>query len=140
MPSRSEPEALPDPLPIRPRGALAACVRVPGSKSLTNRALVAAALASGESRLEGGLRSDDTQVMLESLRALGCRIEIGTDAWRIVGRAGRLASPTAPLFAGNSGTTARFLTAAATLADGPVVIDGSARMRSGRRKDFEKQL
>jgi 3-phosphoshikimate 1-carboxyvinyltransferase len=121
--------ALPDPLPIRPRGALAAVVRVPGSKSLTNRALVAAALASGESHLEGGLRSDDTTVMIEALRALGCAIELGAEAWRVRGLAGKLASPAAPLFAGNSGTTARFLTAAATLADGPVVIDGTARMR-----------
>ena len=51
-------------------------MRVPGSKSLTNRALVAAALASGESRLAGGLRSDDTTVMIAALRALGCRIEL----------------------------------------------------------------
>ena len=115
-------------------------MRVPGSKSLTNRALVAAALASGESRLEGGLRSDDTAVMLEALRALGCRIELGDDAWRIAGRSGRLASPAAPLFAGNSGTTARFLTAAATLADGPVVIDGSARMRERPIQDLVDAL
>jgi 3-phosphoshikimate 1-carboxyvinyltransferase len=137
-PSRSD--ALPDPLPIRPRGALAASVRVPGSKSLTNRALVAAALASGESQLEGGLVSDDTQVMQGALRALGCRIEVGTDAWRVAGRAGRLASPAAPLFAGNSGTTARFLTAAATLADGPVVIDGSPRMRERPIQDLVDAL
>jgi 3-phosphoshikimate 1-carboxyvinyltransferase len=138
--SPSRPEALPDPLPIRPRGTLAASVRVPGSKSLTNRALVAAALARGASRLEGGLRSDDTQVMLDALRALGCRIETESDAWRVVGRDGRLASPAAPLFAGNSGTTARFLTAAATLADGPVVIDGSARMRERPIQDLVDAL
>jgi 3-phosphoshikimate 1-carboxyvinyltransferase len=138
--SCSRPEALPDPLPIRPRGALAASVRVPGSKSLTNRALVAAALASGETRLEGGLRSDDTAVMLDALRGLGCRIELGGDAWRVVGRDGSLASPEAPLFAGNSGTTARFLTAAATLAAGPVVIDGSARMRERPIQDLVDAL
>ncbi len=138
--SRSGAEALRDPLPIRPRGALAASVRVPGSKSITNRALVAAALASGESLLEGGLRSDDTQVMLDALRALGCRIDDAPDAWRVVGRAGSLASPEAPLFAGNSGTTARFLTAAATLADGPVVIDGTARMRERPIQDLVDAL
>jgi len=132
--------ALPDPLPIRPRGALAATVRVPGSKSLTNRALVAAALASGESRLEGGLRSDDTTVMIEALRALGCRIDRGGDAWRVLGLAGKLASPKAPLDAGNSGTTARFLTATATLADGPVVIDGSPRMRERPIQDLVDAL
>ncbi len=140
MASCTRPEALPDPLPIRPRGALTASVSVPGSKSLTNRALVAAALASGESSLEGGLRSDDTQVMLEALRALGCRIEAETERWRVVGRSGRLTSPGTPLFAGNSGTTARFLTAAATLADGPVVIDGSARMRERPIQDLVDAL
>jgi 3-phosphoshikimate 1-carboxyvinyltransferase len=115
-------------------------VRVPGSKSLTNRALVAAALASGESRLEGGLRSDDTEVMIEALRALGCAIELGAAAWRVRGLGGKLAAPKAPLFAGNSGTTARFLTAAATLADGPVVIDGSARMRERPIQDLVDAL
>ncbi len=132
--------ALPDPLPIRPRGALAATVRVPGSKSLTNRALVAAALASGQSRLEGGLRSDDTTAMIEALRALGCGIDLGEDAWRVQGLAGKLASPKAPLDAGNSGTTARFLTAVATLADGPVVIDGSPRMRERPIQDLVDAL
>jgi 3-phosphoshikimate 1-carboxyvinyltransferase len=127
--ARRNASALPDPLPIAPRGALDASVRVPGSKSLTNRALVAAALAEGESLLEGGLRSDDTAVMLDSLRALGCPIEAGGERWRVAGCAGKLASPAGPLFTGNSGTTARFLTAAATLAAGPVVIDGSPRMR-----------
>ena len=129
-----------DPLPIAPRGALEASVRVPGSKSLTNRALVAAALAEGESVLEGGLRSDDTAVMQASLRALGCRIELAPEAWRVAGCAGRLASPSAPLFTGNSGTTARFLTAAATLASGPVVIDGSPRMRERPIADLVEAL
>ena len=127
--TRPNASALPDPLPIRPRGPLRATLRVPGSKSLTNRALVAAALASGETTLEGGLESDDTRVMILALRALGCGIDLRADAWGVCGLAGKLASPAAPLDTGNSGTTARFLTAAACLADGPVVIDGSPRMR-----------
>ena len=134
------PSALPDPLPIAPRGPLGATVRVPGSKSLTNRALVAAALAHGGSALRGGLHSDDTAVMLASLRALGCAIECGDALWRVPGCGGRLASPAAPLFAGNSGTTARFLTAAATLAGGPVVIDGSPRMRERPIADLAEAL
>jgi len=120
---------LPDPLPIRTRGPLEARIRVPGSRSITNRALVAAALASGESRLEGAVRSDDTDVMREGLRALGARIAVASDAWTVVGVGGRFGAPTAALYAGASGTTARFLTAAATLAAGPVVVDGTARMR-----------
>src|SRR5215468_10299084 len=101
---------LPDPLRVEPRGPLDASVRVPGSKSVTNRALVAAALAEGTSELSGALASDDTEVMVASLTALGCRLDVGSDPWRVVGRAGRLGAPAAPLFAGNSGTTARFLT------------------------------
>jgi 3-phosphoshikimate 1-carboxyvinyltransferase len=65
---------------------------------------------------------------------------VETDRWRVVGRNGSLAAPDAPLFAGNSGTTARFLTAAATLADGPVVIDGSARMRERPIQDLVDAL
>jgi 3-phosphoshikimate 1-carboxyvinyltransferase len=132
--------ALPDELPIAPRGALAATVRVPGSKSLTNRALVAATLAEGESLLSGGLRSDDTAVMIEGLRALGGRIDLAQEPWRVRGLAGKLACPEAPLFAGDSGTTARFLTAAATLASGPVVIDGSPRMRERPIRDLVDAL
>ena len=138
--TRPTASALPDPLPIRPRGPLRAAVRVPGSKRLTNRALVAAALASGESALEGALESDDTRVMIEALRALGCRIDAGGDAWRVAGLAGKLARPAATLDTGNSGTTARFLTAAACLADGPVVIDGSARMRERPIQDLVDAL
>ncbi|HKA16639.1 MAG TPA: 3-phosphoshikimate 1-carboxyvinyltransferase [Myxococcota bacterium] len=131
---------LPDPLRVEPRGPLDASVRVPGSKSVTNRALVAAALAEGTSELSGALASDDTEVMVASLTALGCRLDVGSDPWRVVGRAGRLGAPAAPLFAGNSGTTARFLTAAACLADGPVVIDGTARMRERPIDDLTRAL
>ena len=121
--------ALPDPLPIATRGPLAARVRVPGSKSITNRALLVAALARGTSRLSGALESDDTRVMRVALAALGCKLEVDGDALRVHGRDGRFTAPAAALDVANSGTTARFLTAAAALADGPVVIDGSPRMR-----------
>jgi len=121
--------ALPDPLPIATRGPLAARVRVPGSKSITNRALLVAALARGTSRLSGALESDDTRVMRVALSALGCEVEADGDALRVHGRDGRLSAPDAALDVANSGTTARFLTAAAALADGPVVVDGSPRMR-----------
>jgi 3-phosphoshikimate 1-carboxyvinyltransferase len=90
---------------------------------------VAAALASGESRLEGAAGSDDTDAMREGLRALGAGIAVASEAWKVVGVGGRFEAPTAALYAGASGTTARFLTAAATLAAGPVVVDGTARMR-----------
>ena len=121
--------SLPAALPIEPRGPLDARVRVPGSKSLTNRALLVAALASGESRLAGALESEDTDVMRAALAALGVEVDADSEPWRVRGSGGRLRAPHAPLFVQNSGTSARFLTAAATLADGPVEIDGNARMR-----------
>ncbi|MEM7408848.1 MAG: 3-phosphoshikimate 1-carboxyvinyltransferase [Myxococcota bacterium] len=131
---------LPDELTIAPRGRLDARVRVPGSKSVTNRALLVAALARGESRLRGGLHSDDTVAMQRGLAALGCRVDAGEDPWIVPGVDGRFAAPQTPLDTQNSGTTARFLTAAATLAAGPVVIDGNARMRERPIDDLTRAL
>lgn len=131
---------LPAELAIRPRGPLDATVRVPGSKSITNRAAVCAALAAGESTLAGALTSDDTDAMRVALGALGVPITVAGDAWHVSGRGGRLAAPAAPLDARASGTTARFLTAAATLAEGPVVIDGAPRMRERPIDDLAAAL
>jgi len=121
--------AHPEKQSIETRGPLAARVRVPGSKSITNRALPIAALADGTSVLSGALESDDTRVMREALGALGCEIGCDGDTWTVRGTGGVLRSPSEPLWVENSGTTARFLTAAAALADRSVVIDGNARMR-----------
>jgi len=131
---------LPDKLAVAPRGSLDASVRVPGSKSITNRALLIAALAKGESELRGALASDDTRVMREALAALGCDVALGAESWRVRGTGGALSAPSSPLLVGNSGTTARFLTAAAALADGPVVIDGSPRMRERPIDDLTRSL
>ncbi len=127
-------------LEIRVRGALDAVVRPPGSKSLTNRALPVAALAEGSSTLRGGLVSDDTEVMLACLEALGCPVAREGPVWQVPGLGGRLQAPSEPLYTGNSGTTARFLAAACTLADGPVVIDGNARMRERPIDDLARAL
>jgi 3-phosphoshikimate 1-carboxyvinyltransferase len=123
---------LPDPYPIRPRGPLDARVRPPGSRSLTNRALLTAALARGESVLSGATESDDALAMREGLRALGVPIRVDGETWSVSGCAGRLpARGRVNVDVRASGTTARFLTAAATLtpAGVEVVLDGSARMR-----------
>jgi 3-phosphoshikimate 1-carboxyvinyltransferase len=114
---------------IRPRGPLDATVRVPGSRSLTNRALLAAALARGESRIQGALESDDTEAMRGCLEALGVPVDCAGPVWRVAGTGGRLRAPGRALDVRMSGTTARFITAAATLADGPSRIDGDPRMR-----------
>ncbi len=126
------PDPLPDPHPVRPRGPLDARVRPPGSRSLTNRALLAAALARGESVLVGATESDDAQAMREGLRSLGVPIAVTDAAWLVAGCAGRLpAQGRVNVNVRASGTTARFLTAAATLTgdNTEVVLDGTARMR-----------
>jgi 3-phosphoshikimate 1-carboxyvinyltransferase len=133
-------KAFPATLEIRPRGPLDATVALPGSKSITNRALLVAALAEGESELEGGLESDDTEAMRGCLAALGVSVTQDGDRWAVRGTGGRLCAPTAPLDARASGTTARFVAAAATLASGPVVIDGSARMRERPIDDLARAL
>jgi len=125
---------------VAPRGPLAARVRVPGSKSLTNRALPIAALADGRSELSGALESDDTRVMRDCLRALGCEIRCDGDRWQVDGCGGSFRAPAAPLWVENSGTTARFLTAIAALAEGPVVIDGNPRMRERPIDDLTTAL
>ena len=104
-------------------------VTLPGSKSITNRALLLAGLASGRSRLTGALKSDDTARMAEALQAMGVTVEEPDATTFVVVGSGRLKAPGGPLFLGNAGTATRFLTAAAVLADGPVVIDGDAHMR-----------
>jgi 3-phosphoshikimate 1-carboxyvinyltransferase len=131
---------LPPLLPIPTRGAIDARVSVPGSKSITNRALLIAALASGESELSGALESDDTLAMVEGLTALGCEITLGSQHWRVQGRRGKLQRSAAAIHARGSGTTARFLTAAAALANGSVVIDGNARMRQRPIRDLVDAL
>lgn len=109
---------------------VSATVRLPGSKSLTNRALVAAALARpGVSRLHFALDADDTVAMREALRAFGVMIDDNDDPWLVLGTEGRLHSPRRVVDVGASGTTARFIAAVAAFAPGPAIIDGVDRMR-----------
>ncbi|MCX5519972.1 3-phosphoshikimate 1-carboxyvinyltransferase [Kaistia defluvii] len=110
-------------------GPLEGRVTPPGSKSITNRALLLAALAKGTSRLTGALKSLDTKLMAGALRAMGVTVEEPDDTTFIVTSSGRLAPPAEPLFLGNAGTAMRFLSAAVTLVDGTVVVDGDAHMR-----------
>ncbi len=105
-------------------------IRPPGSKSLTNRALVVAALAEGQSRLAGVLDSRDTRVMVESLRRLGIAIQHDTQATTVVveGCHGRPPATTANLYLENSGTSIRFLAAMCCLGRGTYRLDGNERM------------
>ena len=112
-------------------GPIDATVRPPGSKSLTNRALVCAALADGPSVLTGALDSEDTRVMIAALQALGIAVKAadGGQTLRVTGCNGIIPARKADLFVANSGTTMRFLTAMAALGHGEYRLDGVERMR-----------
>src|SRR4051794_23174477 len=120
-------------LPARPVEPLAsppdATVRVPGSKSITNRALVCAALAEGTSVLEGALRADDTEAMIGCLRALGIAIEVDGDQLTVHGEGGVVPATSASLDVRLSGTTARFILPVTARGRGRFDVDAGAPMR-----------
>ncbi|MBM3459149.1 MAG: 3-phosphoshikimate 1-carboxyvinyltransferase [Armatimonadetes bacterium] len=121
-----------DPYPLVPFPTpIQAEITVPGSKSYTNRALLIAALAEGESVLENALFSDDTDRMSDSLRRLGFSVQADPAAYcfRVQGEGGRIPAIEAVLDTGNSGTTARSLLALLALGSGRYRLDGDARMR-----------
>lgn len=105
-------------------------LRVPGSKSIANRALVLAALADGESIIRNVPGGDDTTAMLDCLRVLGLDVRVGADDVTIVGANRAWSTRPHVLFAGLAGTTSRFLTAMAALASSPITIDGHPPLRS----------
>jgi 3-phosphoshikimate 1-carboxyvinyltransferase len=142
---------LPSAIPIHPiPHSLSASVRVPGSKSLTNRALLVAALADGTTRLTNALFSDDSRYFVESLRRLGFAVLLEPDSGQecnspsrcsvpsmiVTGLGGRIPAKHADLYIGNAGTAARFLTAMSTLGYGDYTIDGDSRMRQRPMRDL----
>lgn len=106
-------------------------IRIPGSKSLTNRVLIIAALARGESIINGALFSEDTKYMSSALRELGFSVQELPEEKRFIinGQGGRIPANNAKLFVGNSGTAMRFLTAFVALGKGSFELDGVERMR-----------
>jgi len=110
-----------------PRGAALHPVRVPGSKSVTNRALLLAAVAPGRSRFRGGLEAEDTRWMRRALAGLGLEVQEEEGTWTIAG--GGRPRAAAPLWLGASGTTLRFLLPWLALkAEGPVRLEGDPRL------------
>ncbi len=104
-------------------------VRLPGSKSISNRVLLLAALSEGVTEVHELLRSDDTERMLDALRTLGVKVEaLGDNAYRITGCGGNFPVKEANLFLGNAGTAFRPLTAALALAGGHYELSGVPRM------------
>ena len=116
---------------VQPRKTIAATVSIPGSKSLSHRALIAAALASGESRLFNLLECEDTIYTLKALQDLGIDIKNANGITTIAGRGGRFPVPsgTRTLFLGNSGTSLRLLLSTAALARGETILTGSSRLQ-----------
>jgi len=108
---------------------LSAVVELPGSKSVTNRALVLAALAEGRSVVRRPLRSRDTELMVAALRVLGVAVTDDGDDWLVEGVPGPLRPVGARIDVGNAGTVARFLPPVAALAVGDVSFDGDPRVR-----------
>src|SRR6186997_3532875 len=116
-----------DPIPH----PLDATVRVPGSKSLTNRALLIASLAKGKTFLTNALFSDDSHYFAGALQTLGFDVQLDevNGEMTVTGLGGNIPSSKAELFIGNAGTAARFLSAFLTLGNGEYILDGEPRMR-----------
>jgi len=109
---------------------------IPGSKSITNRALVIGALGRGKTKLANPLECEDTAVMISSLRSLGFNISTDKECFLVHGEGGLIPSRQAELNAENSGTTMRFLTSLVSLGDGEYILDGSPRMRERPIEDL----
>ena len=121
---------------------LNAVVRVPGSKSLTNRALLVSALANGKTRLTNALFSDDSCYFARALQTLGFDVELDEQNYEMIvtGLGGKIPANKVELFIGNAGTAARFLTAFLTLGRGEFIIDGEPRMRERPIGDLVNSL
>ncbi|MBU0727699.1 3-phosphoshikimate 1-carboxyvinyltransferase, partial [Patescibacteria group bacterium] len=115
-------------------------VTLSGSKSITNRVFLCAALAKGKSRVYGALESDDTAVMLDALRKLKIQISNFKNRIEISGCGGVFKFGNVTVNAGASGTTTRFLTALAVLRKGKTIINGTKRMKERPMKDLTNAL
>ncbi|HIG30308.1 MAG TPA: 3-phosphoshikimate 1-carboxyvinyltransferase [Verrucomicrobiales bacterium] len=145
--------ALPELIEILPlESPIQSQVRIPGSKSITNRALILAALADRETILKDALWSEDTQVMVEALRQLGVDIQVTEDPEenanryiKVKGRGGELNSGGTlenplELYVGNAGTAARFLTAVVCLGQGVYRLSGVSRMHERPQAELFRTL
>ncbi len=103
-------------------------ITVPGSKSITQRALITAALAKGDSVITSALESDDTSLLRDGLRHLGVVIDDSSEGWTVHGTSGRLKKSRKPIYMGNNGTGIRFLISVAAMVKGVTTLIGSKRM------------
>ena len=132
----------PERLVLQPVQKIAGSIRLPGSKSLSNRALLLAALAQGDTLLTNLLRSDDTSYMLNALHKLGIQFELSAEGTECLvhGQGGPFACSAADLFLGNAGTAMRPLTAALCLGHGEYTLSGEPRMMERPIADLTDSL
>jgi 3-phosphoshikimate 1-carboxyvinyltransferase len=135
----SQPEGA-GPVSVAASGPLDAAIRVPPSKSLTQRALAAAAMARGTSLIRGPLAAEDTQFLARALRTLGVPVGEEADGWRVEGSPGPFPAAEADLQLGNAGTAMRFLTPILATGRGRYTLDGSPRMRQRPMGDLLSAL
>jgi len=114
---------------IKPVSRINAQIRLPGSKSITHRALIMAALSEGPAQIDNPLKAEDTLFTAKALEASGAIIEWRADSVRVAPPAYRWRHPEGPIFLGNSGTSARLLLAAFSAGTGTFVLDGTPRLR-----------
>ncbi|UCH26893.1 MAG: 3-phosphoshikimate 1-carboxyvinyltransferase [Trueperaceae bacterium] len=131
-----EMQAFPETITLRPIEIISKRLRVPGSKSLTNRALIISALAHGTSILEGGLVAEDSEVMIRALDELGIPVQVDGTSFTVHGQGGRIPALQASLDLALSGTSIRFLTALVALGRGSYILDGNTRMRQRPIEDL----
>ena len=110
------------------------CVDVPGSKSITNRALLLAATGNGETLLKGVQFSDDSYNFLKAIEDLGFKTDVDkvSQTVRITGMSGAIPAKEASIYVGSAGTAARFLTAFTAMGDGVYTINSSRQMKKGQ--------
>jgi 3-phosphoshikimate 1-carboxyvinyltransferase len=126
----------PPSMTLSPKTNIDKDLAVPGSKSLTNRAFVVAALADGVSTLKGGLIAEDSEVMIRALNKLGIRVEEDGTTSRVHGQGGKIPAPHAELDLRLSGTSIRFLAAMVSIGQGHYRLDGNERMRQRPIQDL----
>ncbi|MFH2028364.1 MAG: 3-phosphoshikimate 1-carboxyvinyltransferase [Nanoarchaeota archaeon] len=121
---------------IKTADSIDAVVKVPGSKSYTNRALPIAALADGKSVLRNVLFSDDTKYMVQALKEFGIKVSQEANNFIVSGKSGKLKKPNKDIFLGNAGTATRFLTTLSALVGDEVTITGDERMQERPIQDL----
>jgi len=114
---------------INPISKINTKICVPGSKSLTHRAFIIAALANGKSHLENILYAEDTMLTASALKQMGINIKIDGKTATVTGRAGKISTPKKEVYLGNSGTSMRLLTAISALGEGRFILTGDRRMK-----------